>query len=419
MENNQLAFSMAEQHLGISSLINPAEMESPDRLALVTYLSLFYELFHGSQPVTLPTGAEHDSKAKKPKVSHENSTISTKKSATSEVISTETSTSIKKPTSTTEKQVTSTEKLKSTEQSFTSSRKPSEEQASSDKKLVSVATSSTSSQKPVTSPEKQVSSSQKPFTSSEKHVTSAEKFKSVEKSSQKPLEKQVTSAEKPSSVEKSSRKLFISSIVSTENQASSAETQATSTSRQVTTIEKPGTPAEKLVEKVASAEKCTTSAETEQVETPPKKKSKKRKFRLFRRNKKKSLATATPSIERYRDRVTSKYWFVAGGKHVFVLSVLGNRCTLDLFSFIENGPPKRDQDSDKGKVQRSNQEHPRMWKKGLVCIYTKPEPYFTILGNVTVQLPQVHWRNCFTINSLTWILHWELASGRPCCTLGH
>ena len=93
MENNQLGFSTAEKHLGISSLLNPAEMGSPDRLALVTYLSLFYELFHESQPVTILTDAEHDLKAKKPTTS-EKSTVSMKESATGEV------TSNKRPTAT-------------------------------------------------------------------------------------------------------------------------------------------------------------------------------------------------------------------------------------------------------------------------------------------------------------------------------
>ena len=57
VENNQLAFSVAEKHLGISSLIKPAEMDQPDRLALVTYLSLFYELFQDSKPATPPNEA--------------------------------------------------------------------------------------------------------------------------------------------------------------------------------------------------------------------------------------------------------------------------------------------------------------------------------------------------------------------------
>ena len=57
MDNNRLAFSVAEEHLGIASLIKPTEMEKPDRLALVTYLSLFYELFQDSHPVTPKTAS--------------------------------------------------------------------------------------------------------------------------------------------------------------------------------------------------------------------------------------------------------------------------------------------------------------------------------------------------------------------------
>ena len=270
VENNQLGFSTAEKHLGISSLLNPAEMGSPDRLALVTYLSLFYELFHESQPVTIPTATEHDLKAKKPTTS-EKSTVSMKESATGEV------TSIKKP-ATTEKHVTvtSTKKVKSTDDSFTSSQKPlnsSEKPVNFGKKPVSIAASSTSSQKSITTSEKQVASSRKPFAPSEKKVSSAEKPISVENISPVSAGKQISSAEKRAST-------------------------STSTNKRVATTEKPGTPAETLVEKqVTSADKCTASTENEQVEPSPKKKSKKKKFRLFSRRKK-SLATATPSIER-------------------------------------------------------------------------------------------------------------------------
>lgn len=53
VENNQLAFSLAEKHLAISSLIKPTEMTKPDKLAMFTYLSLFYELFEDAEPVEL------------------------------------------------------------------------------------------------------------------------------------------------------------------------------------------------------------------------------------------------------------------------------------------------------------------------------------------------------------------------------
>ena len=53
VENNQLGFSLAEKHLAISSLIKPTEMTKPDKLAMFTYLSLFYELFDDAEPVEL------------------------------------------------------------------------------------------------------------------------------------------------------------------------------------------------------------------------------------------------------------------------------------------------------------------------------------------------------------------------------
>ena len=53
VENNKLAFSIAAEQLGITNLIKPTEMKKPDKLALFTYLSLFYELFLNQEPVLL------------------------------------------------------------------------------------------------------------------------------------------------------------------------------------------------------------------------------------------------------------------------------------------------------------------------------------------------------------------------------
>ena len=50
LSNNELAFSIAEEHLGISRLLKPKEMKKPDKLTLLSYLSLFYEMFLDSEP---------------------------------------------------------------------------------------------------------------------------------------------------------------------------------------------------------------------------------------------------------------------------------------------------------------------------------------------------------------------------------
>lgn len=291
MENNELAFSVAEKHLGISSLIKPTEMEKPDRLALVTYLSLFYELFQDRQPFMQQADTGNELEVSTKPVTAK-AADKTRPSSSKVFGSSAKSSSAENPVDTVEMLVASQMPVNS----FA---------AQTISKKVEVAAATTNSAKASKHPER---SDEKIDKSQKKKDKFDTKVGTSDKKTNKPSKQSDKSDKKADKHEKFSDM--------SDKEASTAGKQSDKPGKMSGKSEKLATSADKEATQadkhLTSANKCTKKLETsptnnvantkDQITSPletfDKKKKKKRKFHLFRRNKKKSLATATSSIER-------------------------------------------------------------------------------------------------------------------------
>ena len=262
-------------------------MEKPDRLALVTYLSLFYELFQDSQPFMqrVDTGNELEVSTK-PVTS--NAADKTRPSSSKISECSAEGPSAENPVDTVEMLGASQKPVNSKFDVQTTSRKV---------EVTAATAKSGKASKYPEKPDKKIDKSQKKKDTSDMKVgTSDKKTDKPSKQSDKKADKLDKCSDKSGKEASTAGK----QLDRPGKMSGKSQKLATSAVKEATPADKQLTSANKCAKKLETSPPNNVASTEVQIMSPVEilDKKKKRKFHLFPWNKKKSLATATPSIER-------------------------------------------------------------------------------------------------------------------------